>query len=100
MAREQEKLSKDVLAVLDAPELGTAAADLAKARADAQLKKAALERMKSLFAAEVVPRRELEAAQADWQQAQAEAERAREQEANRRKALAEVISAGAVKSAA
>lgn len=72
----------DVLAVLDAPELGTAAADLAKARADAQLKKAALERMKSLFAAEVVPRRELEAAQADWQQAQAEAERARLRLAN------------------
>ena len=71
-----------VLAVLDAPELGTAAADLAKARADAQLKKAALERMKSLFAAEVVPRRELEAAQADWQQAQAEAERARLRLAN------------------
>jgi len=65
----------DVLAVLDAPELGTAAADLAKARADAQLKKAALERMKSLFAAEVVPRRELEAAQA-------EAERARLRLAN------------------
>ena len=71
-----------VLAVLDAPELGTAAADLAKARADAQLRKAALERMKSLFAAEVVPRRELEAAQADWQQAQAEAERARLRLAN------------------
>ena len=71
-----------VLAVLDAPELGTAAADLAKARADAQLKKSALDRVKSLFAAEVVPRRELEAAQADWQQAQAEAERARLRLAN------------------
>ena len=71
-----------VLAVLDAPELGTAAADLAKARADAQFKKAALDRVKSLFAAEVVPRRELEAAQADWQQAQAEAERARLRLAN------------------
>ena len=71
-----------VLAVLDAPELGTAAADLAKARADAQFKKAALDRVKSLFAAEVVPRREFEAAQADWQQAQAEAERARLRLAN------------------
>lgn len=67
----------DVLAVLDAPELGTAAADLAKARADAEQKKSSLERVRSLVEAEVLPRRELEAAQADWQQARAEAERAR-----------------------
>jgi len=71
-----------VLAVLDAPELGTAAADLAKAQADAQQKKSALERSRSLFAAEVIARRELEAAQAQWQQAQAEAERARLRLAN------------------
>ena len=71
-----------VLAVLDAPELGTASADLAKAQADAQLKKAALERVKSLFAAEVVPRRDLEAAQSDARQAEAEAERARLRLAN------------------
>ena len=71
-----------VLAVLDAPELGTAAADLAKAQADAQLKKAALDRSRSLFAAEVVARRDLEVAQAEWQQAQAEAERARLRLAN------------------
>lgn len=71
-----------VLAVLDAPELGTAAADLAKAQADAQQKKSALERNRSLFAAEVIARRELEAAQAQWQQAQAEAERARLRLAN------------------
>mgnify|MGYP001450565372 FL=1 len=71
-----------VLAVLDAPELGTAAADLAKAQADSQQKKSALERSRSLFAAEVIARRELEAAQAQWQQAQAEAERARLRLAN------------------
>lgn len=71
-----------VLAVLDAPELGTAAADLAKAQADSQQKKSALERSRSLFAAEVIARRELEAAQAEWQQAQAEAERARLRLAN------------------
>ena len=71
-----------VLAVLDAPELGTAAADLAKAQADAHQKKAALERNKSLFDAEVVPRRDLEAAQSDWHQAQAEVERARLRLAN------------------
>ena len=71
-----------VLAVLAAPELGTAAADLAKAQADSQQKKAALERSRSLFAAEVIARRELEAAQAEWQQAQAETERARLRLAN------------------
>jgi len=71
-----------VLAVLDAPELGTAAADLAKAQADSQQKKSALERSRSLFAAEVIARRELEAAQAQWQQAQAETERARLRLAN------------------
>ena len=72
----------DVLAVLDAPELGSAAADLAKARAGAAQRKAALERTRSLVDAEVPPRRELEAAQADWQQANAEAERARLRLAN------------------
>jgi cobalt-zinc-cadmium efflux system membrane fusion protein len=71
-----------VLAVLDAPELGTAAADLAKAQADASQKKAAFERAKSLFDAEVVPKRDLEAAQSDWHQAQAEVERARLRLAN------------------
>ncbi|MDD3354492.1 efflux RND transporter periplasmic adaptor subunit [Zoogloea sp.] len=72
----------DVLAVLDAPELGAATADRDKAQADATQKKAALERTRSLFEAEVVPRRELEAAQAAWQQAQAEAHRARLRLAN------------------
>ncbi|WP_153163166.1 efflux RND transporter periplasmic adaptor subunit [Zoogloea sp. 1C4] len=71
-----------VLAVLDAPELGTAAADLAKAQADAQQKKSALERARSLFQAEVIPRRDLEAAQAEAQQSQAEVERARLRLAN------------------
>jgi cobalt-zinc-cadmium efflux system membrane fusion protein len=66
-----------VLAVLDAPELGTAAADLAKAQADAQQKKSALDRARSLFQAEVIARRDLEAAQAEAQQTQAEVERAR-----------------------
>ncbi len=71
-----------VLAVLDAPELGTAAADLAKAQADAQQKKSALDRARSLFQAEVIPRRDLEAAQAEAQQSQAEVERARLRLAN------------------
>ena len=71
-----------VLAVLDAPELGTAAADLAKAQADAQQKKSALERARSLFQAEVIARRDLEATQAEAQQSQAEVERARLRLAN------------------
>ena len=72
----------DVLAILDAPELGSAAADLAKAQAGAARSKAALERTRSLVDAEVLPRRELEASQAEWQQANAEAGRARLRLAN------------------
>ncbi|WP_374262596.1 efflux RND transporter periplasmic adaptor subunit [Zoogloea sp.] len=72
----------EVLAVLDAPELGTAAADLAKAQADAQQKKSALERARSLFQAEVIARRDLETAQSEARQADAEVERARLRLAN------------------
>lgn len=72
----------DVLAVLDAPELGTAAADLAKAQADAHQKQSALARARSLFEAEVIARRDLETAEAESRQAQAEAERARLRLAN------------------
>lgn len=71
-----------VLAVLDAPELGTAEADLAKARANAGQKQAALSRARSLFQAEVIAKRDLEAAEADAKQAAAEAERARLRLAN------------------
>ena len=71
-----------VLAVLDAPELGTAAADLAKAVADAQQKKSALARSQSLFQAEVIARRDLEAAQSEARQADAEVGRARLRLAN------------------
>ncbi len=72
----------EVLAVLDAPELGTAAADLAKAQADARQKQSALTRAHSLFEAEVIARRDLETAEAESRQAQAEAERARLRLAN------------------
>ncbi|MBL8452319.1 MAG: efflux RND transporter periplasmic adaptor subunit, partial [Zoogloea sp.] len=72
----------EVLAVLDAPELGTAAADLAKAQADARQKQSALARARSLFEAEVIARRDLETAEAESRQAQAEAERARLRLAN------------------
>lgn len=71
-----------VLAVLDAPELGTASADVAKAQADSQQKKAALERARSLFQAEVIARKDYELAQAEARQADAEVERARLRLAN------------------
>ena len=66
----------DTLAMIDAPELGAAAADLAKARADDQRKAYAHERARRLFDGEVLARKDLEAAEADLQQAHAETARA------------------------
>lgn len=66
----------DALAVLNAPELAAAVADLEKARADEQRKRRALERAEELSAGEVLARKDLEAAQADYRQAQAESRRA------------------------
>ncbi|HMV17913.1 MAG TPA: efflux RND transporter periplasmic adaptor subunit [Rhodocyclaceae bacterium] len=71
-----------VLAVLDAPELGAAEADVSKADAEASRTKAAFERARSLFDAEVIARRDLESAESDWRQARAEADRARLRLAN------------------
>lgn len=65
-----------VLAVIDAPDLATAQADWAKARADEQRKRLALERARDLFQAGVLPRKDDEAADADFQQARAETQRA------------------------
>ncbi|GJI93283.1 hemolysin secretion protein D [Duganella caerulea] len=65
-----------VLAVIDAPDLGTAQADWAKARADEQRKRLALERARDLLQAGVLPRKDEEAADADFQQARAETLRA------------------------
>lgn len=64
------------LAVLDAPELGAAQADVAKARAEQHRRELALARAKELFAGDVLPRKDLESAEADFAQAQAEANRA------------------------
>ena len=66
----------DTLATIDAPELGAAAADLAKAHADDQRKAYAHERAKRLFDGEVLARKDLEVAEADLQQARAETARA------------------------
>ncbi|MBU3648854.1 MAG: efflux RND transporter periplasmic adaptor subunit [Limnohabitans sp.] len=65
-----------VLATLLSPEFGTAQADTAKARADALVAKRAAERMQTLFEADVVSRKEYEQAQADAERAQAELARA------------------------
>jgi len=65
-----------VLAVIDAPDLGAAQADLAKARADERRKAQALARANELFKGEVLPRKDLEASEADLEQARAESGRA------------------------
>lgn len=64
------------LAVIDAPDLGAAQADLAKAKADETRKELSLNRVRELFAGEVLPRKDLEASEADLAQAKAETERA------------------------
>lgn len=66
----------DTLAVLDSPDLASAVADVRKAGADEARKKPALERARALFEAGVFARKDLETAEADERQAQAETERA------------------------
>lgn len=65
-----------VLLSMDAPELGSALADQGKARAESAQKQAAYQRVRQLAQAEIVPQRDLETAQSDWLQAQAEMRRA------------------------
>ncbi|GGB32091.1 cation efflux system protein CzcB [Sphingomonas metalli] len=65
------------LAVVDAPDLGQARADLLKAQADAQLKRRALDRAGSLYTGGAIARRDVELAQADSQSSAAELQRAR-----------------------
>ncbi len=64
------------LAVVDAPDLGSAQADLAKANADERRKSLAFARATELFKGEVLPRKDLEASEADFEQARAETRRA------------------------
>lgn len=66
-----------VLAMVDAPDLAAAIADTRKAEADEARKKLSLERAQKLLDAEVIPRKDFEAAAADMAQAQAETQRAR-----------------------
>lgn len=65
-----------ILAVIDAPDLGAAQADVAKAKADERRKALALARANELFKGDVLPRKDLEASEADLDQSRAEAQRA------------------------
>jgi cobalt-zinc-cadmium efflux system membrane fusion protein len=65
-----------ILLEIDAPELASAEADLAKAKSDEHLKKLAFERARSLHENEVIARKDFEAADADYQQSQADSQRA------------------------
>lgn len=65
------------LLVLDSPDLGSAESDLEKAQADANVKRLALARAQTLYSGEALARKDLEAAQADYAAARAEARRAR-----------------------
>ena len=68
--------SGDVLVTIDAPDLAAAIADTRKGAADEARKKLAMERAAKLYEGEVVPRKDFEAAAADYEQAQAESQRA------------------------
>ncbi len=65
------------LVALDAPDFASAAADVAKSRADLQLKQKAYARTQELFQAEVVARKELDSTESDLRQSEAEHNRAR-----------------------
>ncbi len=65
------------LLTLDSPDLAQAASDLDKALADETRKRLAFERAKKLFEGEVLARKDLENADADYAQARSEAQRAR-----------------------
>lgn len=66
-----------VLAVIDAPELGSAMADASKAESDYELKKKAHERNKMLLEAGVIARKDADSSEADLAQSNAELQRAK-----------------------
>ena len=65
-----------VLALIDAPELHAASADVEKARSDEGRKRLALERARLLLEGGVLPRKDLELAQSEFEQAESELRRA------------------------
>lgn len=66
----------DALLDIDSPELANAEADQAKAGSDELRKRLAFERARQLHEHEVIARKDLEAAESDYQQAQADTRRA------------------------
>ncbi|WP_423681776.1 efflux RND transporter periplasmic adaptor subunit [Undibacterium sp. WLHG33] len=64
------------LLILDSPDMATADADFAKAKADQQRKKLNLDRAQKLLEQEVIARKDVESAEADYLQAVAETKRA------------------------
>ena len=72
-----DRVSKGmVLLEIDSPDLATAEADLAKASSEELRKKLAYERTQRLYEHQVIARKELESAEADYQQVQADTRRA------------------------
>lgn len=65
-----------VLATLASPDFGAAQADTAKALAEAQVAEQAHVRMRTLYEADAVAKKDVELAAANWQRAKAEAARA------------------------
>ncbi|HEV7820456.1 MAG TPA: efflux RND transporter periplasmic adaptor subunit [Burkholderiales bacterium] len=73
---DQVKAGQHLL-LLDSPDFASAAADAAKSRADFQLKEKAYARSRELYNAEVIARKDFEAAETELQQSAAEQTRAR-----------------------
>lgn len=79
-----------VLAEIDAPEFGTALADLDKAKSEEDQKRRVLDRARTLVAGEGIAGRDIEAAETELAQAHAETVRARQRLANLTSATATV----------
>ena len=73
----QQVKAGDVLLQLDSPDYAQASSDSVKADADLLRKQQAFERAKPLFDIQGMARKDLESAEADWHQAEAEALRAK-----------------------
>ena len=73
----QQVKAGEVLLHLDSPDYAQASSDSVKAEADLLRKQQTFERAKQLFDIQGIARRDLESAEADWHQAEAEAQRAK-----------------------
>ncbi len=73
----QQVKAGDSLLWIDSPDYASAASDSLKAEADLLRKKEAFDRAKLLFDVQGLARKDLESAEADWRQADAEAQRAK-----------------------